>query len=617
MKFNYKLSICLAFFVVLSSFLVAPMNIVANSGKSGQVQQQTKLTTNTAGLTDYLAQTESLTSTGAQSAVDVSDRISDISLTQSLVSDGQKTTVRVRFSDRIGKINGHDTMTISWPNVGNIYGQGYLKTMDLTVDGRILGQVNVTDNQATVTFNDEINGLDNVTGWIEFDIRGRNVTNTCDKNTGIFTIKGGNQVSQVTVDKPASGTSGPFYFKSGDMQPDDTKHVRWFLNVNNQKHYVSDQVYLVDQIQPGQTLKKDSFDIQITGARTAHFVGKDALTKFRTAYPGAGISIDEQAQKIVVVLPASLVMCSTFNIMYLTDIDYFDQPEFKNNSQIWYREYNQPAVSGRESNCIVKNANVDGDIEGKKRIAINGVKSWADNDNAVGLRPENVTFNLYQDNRQIATTTTSQSENWQYHFNNLKKYNDNNIEYHYTVVEEPVEHYRSVKNGNDFQNILMGQTSISGTKTWRDNDDENGLRPQSVLIDLYRNGKKVDTKSIGQIDNWQYRFNNLDQYDMNGHIYQYRVQEEPVPHYRTTQLGNDFINTLMIDSLREKDVDPIQPEASCDSTTGISPLINDLQQTNYQGNELPRTGIQSGRFMSIVLLGSCIIYGMLIMKQRR
>nr|WP_305089362.1 hypothetical protein [Staphylococcus aureus] len=36
------------------------------------------------------------------------------------------------------------------------------------------------------------------------------------------------------------------------MLPEDTTHVRWFLNINNEKRYVSKDITIKDQIQYAQ-----------------------------------------------------------------------------------------------------------------------------------------------------------------------------------------------------------------------------------------------------------------------------------------------------------------------------------------------------------------------------
>ena len=84
-------------------------------------------------------------------------------------------------------------------------------------------------------------------------------------------------------------------------------------------------------------------------------------------------------------------------------------------------------------------------------------------------------------------------------------------------------------------------TSVSGDKIWHDGNGEN--RPTSLVVNLLRNGTKIDSKTIGD-SNWHYDFINLLKYDNNGNLYVYSVDEEDVPvNYRKEKDGTDIINT--------------------------------------------------------------------------
>ena len=84
-------------------------------------------------------------------------------------------------------------------------------------------------------------------------------------------------------------------------------------------------------------------------------------------------------------------------------------------------------------------------------------------------------------------------------------------------------------------------TSVSGDKVWRDGTGEN--RPLSIVVNLLRNGTKIQSKTIGS-NGWHYDFENLPKYDNNGNSYTYSVDEEDVPtNYRKELDGNNIINT--------------------------------------------------------------------------
>ncbi|MBC1232046.1 Cna B-type domain-containing protein [Listeria booriae] len=88
-------------------------------------------------------------------------------------------------------------------------------------------------------------------------------------------------------------------------------------------------------------------------------------------------------------------------------------------------------------------------------------------------------------------------------------------------------------------------TSVSGQKTWMDNENIAGQRPENITIDLYQNGVLLDSKKVTADDNWSYSFADLPKLDTDGKEYVYTLKEEPVAHYTTTQDGYNFTNIFV------------------------------------------------------------------------
>lgn len=78
-----------------------------------------------------------------------------------------------------------------------------------------------------------------------------------------------------------------------------------------------------------------------------------------------------------------------------------------------------------------------------------------------------------------------------------------NIEKQVVEVHTP----NNCGNGNASMKL-----SISGEKTWIDDNNAQGLRPSFISIELYRNGEKVDSREVTAKENWKYSFTNLDKY---------------------------------------------------------------------------------------------------------
>jgi len=86
---------------------------------------------------------------------------------------------------------------------------------------------------------------------------------------------------------------------------------------------------------------------------------------------------------------------------------------------------------------------------------------------------------------------------------------------------------------------------ISGTKYWNDNDDAAGLRPETVTVQLLRDGELIETVVIGAEDNWSYTFTDLPDNDGYGYYYTYTVTEQLVANYWLRVDGYDLYNTVI------------------------------------------------------------------------
>ncbi|MBJ8102205.1 Cna B-type domain-containing protein, partial [Bacillus cereus group sp. N11] len=90
-------------------------------------------------------------------------------------------------------------------------------------------------------------------------------------------------------------------------------------------------------------------------------------------------------------------------------------------------------------------------------------------------------------------------------------------------------------------NTKVAQTTVEGTKTWKDGNATN--RPTTIKVDLLQNGKVVDTKEVSAAGKWKYAFTDLAAYDAEGNAYKYEVKEQPVDGYKSEVKGYDITNT--------------------------------------------------------------------------
>ena len=174
-------------------------------------------------------------------------------------------------------------------------------------------------------------------------------------------------------------------------------------------------------------------------------------------------------------------------------------------------------------------------------VDIVGGKTWADDNNRDGIRPESITIHLYADGEEVANALVDELDQWAWRFTGLPKYKDGK-EIVYTIQEDAVTDYQTQINGYDVVNTHVPETvDISAEKQWNDNDNQDGLRPASVLLKLYKQttagGTKTEVDTLRIYANasgaWKGTFEDLPRYE-NGDELIYTIEEEPVPGYTAT-----------------------------------------------------------------------------------
>ncbi len=301
-------------------------------------------------------------------AADVSNNISSLTVSSSEITDGGQTTVKFTFDEHAQKIKAGDTLEVTWPSSGTLHGTGFKKTIQLTIDGKYVGDMVIKDGSAKVTFNDGITGLENVRGWGEFEIEGHNDTATDKEHVGKFTIVSGDKSVDLNVKKLATGVNNaPFYLKAGDMHADDPEHILWTLTINAMNLEVDGDVRVEDEVQGGHKLVTDSFSITTTGMKPGYFAGDTAIEDFKTAFPGSTFTVDASG-KFVVTIPKDLINKTGVLIFYRTKVENENQKDFKNNTKVWYQVKGETAVVAKEVNASVANINANGGVDGDQSL---------------------------------------------------------------------------------------------------------------------------------------------------------------------------------------------------------------------------------------------------------
>ncbi len=190
------------------------------------------------------------------------------------------------------------------------------------------------------------------------------------------------------------------------------------------------------------------------------------------------------------------------------------------------------------------------------QIDITGTKVWDDADDQDGKRPNYVTLNLFADDERVAGIDVTADDDadgdgaWEWAFTGFDKYRDGGTEIVYTVTEDAVDEYDttidgSVDDGFEITNTYEPETTtITGTKTWVDDDNADNTRPSEITVRLHANGnEKVYEQTVNEADGWAWEFTDVPVYSA-GHEIAYTLTEDAVDDYDAAYDGFDVTNTL-------------------------------------------------------------------------
>ena len=169
----------------------------------------------------------------------------------------------------------------------------------------------------------------------------------------------------------------------------------------------------------------------------------------------------------------------------------------------------------------------------QETIDIPVTKVWNDNNNQDGLRPKSITVKLYENGKPTKQTAVlTASENWNYTFTNLPKYKNQKL-VTYTVQETEIEYYTATE-GNESNNYTITNThepeqiKITVKKEWKDDNNRDGIRTNSITLDLKKNDTIIETITLDDSNSWTKTIENLKRFE-NGQEINYTIEEKNIP----------------------------------------------------------------------------------------
>ncbi len=155
-----------------------------------------------------------------------------------------------------------------------------------------------------------------------------------------------------------------------------------------------------------------------------------------------------------------------------------------------------------------------------EQTEVSGTITWDDASNQDGKRPNFVTVQLFGQDEGGSTLSmqtvdvhapTDDSDVWTWTITDLDK-NAAGYEINYAVIYDGVDLgvYDQENSGFDVVYSYMPETTtVSGSKTWFDDDDADELRPENITIELWANDVAIDKVTVGAVEGWSWEFADL------------------------------------------------------------------------------------------------------------
>lgn len=232
---------------------------------------------------------------------------------------------------------------------------------------------------------------------------------------------------------------------------------------------------------------------------------------------------------------------------------FTDLDKYKNGTEIQYT-VREKSVDGYTA--TYKNDGNKWIITNKytpEKISLTVNKKWDDAENQDGIRPTSVKAVLYANGKKAQDIELNENNHWSVSVPNLyKNENGKPIQYEIKEIMETKGYTSSVSSKGNTWTITNthkpSKISVSGTKTWKDDNDRDGIRPDSVTVRLFAEGKEIAHKKANAQSGWKYEFTDLDEFKAGQKI-AYSIAEDAIEGYSTTYNKFNLINTHDINKL--------------------------------------------------------------------
>lgn len=222
------------------------------------------------------------------------------------------------------------------------------------------------------------------------------------------------------------------------------------------------------------------------------------------------------------------------------DVVFEDLPVYQNGQKISYT-LTESAIDGYANDIrssgntfTVTNTHIP------ETVNVDVTKIWTDGENQDGNRPDSISVILTGSDGKRYTTTITAANNWKHTFLKLPKFFNEGTQIEYTLTEDTMSGYSDVvEKRSDYVFVLTNKYSpatvdVTIVKKWDDDNDRDGMRPESVDIVLNGSDGKLYTGTLSTENGYTCVFQSVPKYHDGGTLINYTIAEEKIPEYTTT-----------------------------------------------------------------------------------
>ncbi|MCR8968091.1 Ig-like domain-containing protein, partial [Streptococcus zalophi] len=410
-------------------------------------------------------------------------------------------------------------------------------------DGNLVANavIHPDTKQVVLTYTDYVETHSNITGKLFFYVRvDFTVINT--EQTFDINVKVGTKTFNAgTIHYEGVGAPTAYLLqKSSWAENGNPQRTNYSISINRTKEELK-KVVITDTLQnPGVSYKKDS--LRIYKGEWNFVQGDWQLTGQQDVTQNYNITFNDPQQSFSVEL-GDIEATDNFKIDYQADISYVptDGEIFENVAQLDAEQHD--TVTTRAAYRYLE---AGGSAEGY--VYTVGVHKVSED----GTPLQGAVFNVIRKaNDQVVGTLTTGADGNATVGGLLKTdyiLREVTAPAGYELLTDDIE---ITPNDFDGSKVAMmtvtnklAKTSISGQKTWNDNNNQDGKRPTQIVVKLLANGVDTGkTVTTDEAQGWAYTFDDLDTRDAQGTPIQYSVAEEAVPEYNAVVTGYDITNT--------------------------------------------------------------------------